>query len=354
MVTDVDQARQLAADFGFPVVLKPVALDQGAGVVANIGDEEELADAYAKASKISKNLILEKHIPGDDFRINVINGKAASIVHRWPARITGDGKKTIRDLILLENQDPRRGVDKFSARKKIEIDDDLEKFIGKQGFTITSVPPNGAVINLRANANISTGGDSAAVSICDAHPSFLKTCEDACKFINLDIAGVDIVAPSLIEPLSETGGAIIEINAVPQMGVTVPEVVDTLLENFGLLKVRENPISIIFDDSHRKASEAHSVIQKLLMRHEKCDLKCFWADAWLRQGLPFDRIHNVIVVNWADKASLVTALKFLRPSIRNSVFIQKSDAIAEAVSAENLGLPIEFVSKAKLRGMARF
>ena len=90
------------------------------------------------------------------------------------------------------------------------------------------------------------------------------------------------------------------------------------------------------------------------MRHEKCDLKCFWVDAWLRQGLPFDRIHNVIVVNWADKASLVTALKFLRPSIRNSVFIQKSDAIAEAVSEESLGLPIEFVSKAKLRSMARF
>ena len=353
-VTSIDQARKVATDFGFPVVLKPAALDQGAGVIANISDEAELIDAYAKVAKVSKNLVLESHIAGDDFRINVVNSKVVSIVHRWPARITGDGEKTIRDLISLENQDPRRGVDKFSARKKIEIDGDLEKFIGKQGFTITSVPPKGAVINLRANANISTGGDSVAIQISDVHHSFLKTCVDACKFINLDIAGVDIVSSNFRKPLSETGGAIIELNAVPQMGVTVPEVVDALFQEFGLLKVRDNPVSVIFDERKSKASEPHLVIPKLLARHEKCDLKCFWADAWLRQGLPFDRIHNVIVVNWADKASLVTALKFLRPSIRNSVFIQKSDAIAEAVSEESLGLPIEFVSKAKLRGMARF
>lgn len=352
-VKSVEQALKAATEFGFPVVLKPVALDQGAGVIANIGNETELTEAHAKASKVSKNLLLENHILGDDFRINVINGKAVSIIHRWPARITGDGENTIRDLISLENQDPRRGVDRFSARKKIEIDDDLEMFIGKQGFTTHSIPPKGAVVDLRANANISTGGDSLAIPISDAHPSFLKSCEDACKFINLDIAGVDVVASNLRKPLPETGGAIIEINAVPQMGVTIPEVVDTLFEEFGLLKVRNNSVSVVFDESHAKEAKADSVLPKLLKRHEKCELKCFWNDGWLRRGLPFDRVHNVIITNWKDKSSLIAAIKFLKPSVRNSVFIERANPIVEALLQESLDVPFEFVSKAKLRSMAR-
>ena len=353
-VESLEHASKVATEFGFPVVLKPTALDQGAGVFANIGDESELSSAYAKASKVSKNLLLEDHIEGDDFRINVINGKVASIVHRWPARVTGDGKKTIRDLISLENQDPRRGADRFSARKIIDIDADLEIFIGKQSLTMHSVPQKGEVVNLRANANVSTGGDSTAVSISDAHPSFLKICEDACKFINLDIAGVDIVALDFRKPLSETGGAIIEINAVPQIGVTVPEVVDTLFEQFGLLKARDNMISVVFDESFHKVAEKSSVLQKLLKRHEKCELKCFWNEDWLRQGMPFDRVHNVIIANWNDKKSLIEALKFLEPSVRNFVFLEKDSVVSEALLENSPNLSLEFVTKATLQSMAGF
>lgn len=47
------------------------------------------------------------------------------------------------------------------------------------------------------------------------HPSVKKTCEDAAKTIEMEIAAIDFMCTDISRDISETRGAIIEINHTP-------------------------------------------------------------------------------------------------------------------------------------------
>jgi cyanophycin synthetase len=67
---------------------------------------------------------------------------------------------------------------------------------------------------LRNNANLSTGGTATDVTD-DVHPDFAAQAVAAAQTIGLDIAGVDVVCDSVLRPLEDQGGGIVEINAAP-------------------------------------------------------------------------------------------------------------------------------------------
>ena len=70
------------------------------------------------------------------------------------------------------------------------------------------------MLHLKTTANISTGG--TAIDVTDeVHPENVFLFERIARIIGLDVAGVDVIAPNVSEPLSENGGGIIEVNAAP-------------------------------------------------------------------------------------------------------------------------------------------
>ncbi|HEX8153534.1 MAG TPA: Mur ligase family protein, partial [Thermoanaerobaculia bacterium] len=65
-----------------------------------------------------------------------------------------------------------------------------------------------------ATANLSTGG--TAVDVTErVHPANIELAERIACLVDLNIAGIDIVAPSMETPLAQNGGAIVEVNAAP-------------------------------------------------------------------------------------------------------------------------------------------
>lgn len=60
---------------GFPVVLKPVTPTDGRVVFPAINDAEQLASAYTQLARYSRNVVLEKQIPGQAYRLLMVNGK---------------------------------------------------------------------------------------------------------------------------------------------------------------------------------------------------------------------------------------------------------------------------------------
>ena len=86
--------------------------------------------------------------------------------------------------------------------------------LAEQGYDPDSVPPAGAVVLIRRNANLSTGGTATDVTD-EVHPEVAACAVDAARAIGLDIAGVDIVARDIGRPLQEQGGVIVEVNAGP-------------------------------------------------------------------------------------------------------------------------------------------
>jgi hypothetical protein len=76
------------------------------------------------------------------------------------------------------------------------------------------VPPEGESVDLRGNANLSTGG--TAEDVTDLLPEETRDiCIRAARTIGLDVAGIDIVCQDISQPLHEQRGGIIEVNAAP-------------------------------------------------------------------------------------------------------------------------------------------
>ena len=76
------------------------------------------------------------------------------------------------------------------------------------------VPPEAALVMLAATGNMSTGG-SAIDRTWEAHEDNVEIAEEAARVVGLDVAGIDFIAPDITQPVRETGGAIVEVNAAP-------------------------------------------------------------------------------------------------------------------------------------------
>src|SRR4026209_1471519 len=86
--------------------------------------------------------------------------------------------------------------------------------LNEHGYTLETVPKKGEIVLLKSTANLSTGGTSTDVTD-EVHPENVFMCERISKIIGLDICGIDIMAKDLRTPVSENGGAILEVNAAP-------------------------------------------------------------------------------------------------------------------------------------------
>ncbi|MCK9283595.1 MAG: cyanophycin synthetase [Rhodocyclaceae bacterium] len=212
--SSVDEAWAIAEEIGLPVVVKPQDGNQGKGVTVNIENREQLERAYAAAAAISDDILVERFLPGHDFRFLVVGDKLVAAARRDPPQVTGDGVHTVRELVDLVNSDPRRGDGHATSLTKIRFDDIALARLALQDLNADSVPPKGKRVILRNNANLSTGGTATDVTE-DVHPELAARAVAAAQMIGLDIGGVDVVCDSVLKPLEEQGGGIVEVNAAP-------------------------------------------------------------------------------------------------------------------------------------------
>jgi len=199
---------------GFPLVVKPVGGNHGRGITVNIKNYEDALVAFHAAKNVSPKVIIEKYITGEDYRLLVINNVLVAAAKRSPAHIMGDGKSTIKELVDEVNKDPRRGYGHENVLTKITINDLTKTIIAAKGYTEDSVPKEGEKVILKDTANLSTGGTAEDVTDI-VHPSNVSMAERISKIIDLDICGIDIMTTDISQPLNETGGAVLEVNAGP-------------------------------------------------------------------------------------------------------------------------------------------
>ncbi|MEG0719494.1 MAG: cyanophycin synthetase, partial [Comamonas sp.] len=155
---DVEDAWAIAEEVGLPVVVKPQDGNQGKGVTVNITSREQLEKAYATSMEFGTVVMVERFLPGHDFRLLVVGNHLVAAARRDPPQVLGDGEHTIRELVDIVNQDPRRGSGHGTALTKIQLDNIAIGRIAAEGLTPDSVPAQGQRVVLRNNANLSTGG----------------------------------------------------------------------------------------------------------------------------------------------------------------------------------------------------
>ncbi|ASU38577.1 cyanophycin synthetase [Herbaspirillum sp. meg3] len=214
VVETVEDAWAAAQEIAAPVVIKPRDGNQGKGVAVNISTQEQVTAAFNAAVKISDEIIVERYMPGHDYRLLVIGKHLVAAARRDPPQVIGDGVHTIRQLVDKVNSDPLRGDGHATSLTKIRFDDIALATLAKQNYDAESIPPQGARIVLRNNANLSTGGTATDVTD-DVHPELAARAIAAAQMVGLDICGVDIVCNSVHKPLEEQEGGVVEVNAAP-------------------------------------------------------------------------------------------------------------------------------------------
>lgn len=204
-----------AVDYiGYPIVIKPINGNHGRGITINIQNWDEALEAYEAAKEVSRSLIVEKYIEGDDYRLLVIDYKLVAAAKRTPAHVIGDGKSTIQELIDVVNSDPRRGYGHENVLTMITVNEMTENILKGKGYTVETVLPKDEVLNLKDTANLSTGGTATDVTDM-VHPDNIFIAERIARVVGLDICGIDLMTTDLTKPLAKTGGVVLEVNAGP-------------------------------------------------------------------------------------------------------------------------------------------
>ncbi len=214
LVQNETQATRAARRIGYPVVTKPYNGNHGRGISIRLINEEEVVEGFNKAREISRSVIVETFLEGDDHRLLVVNGELVAATRRTPGHVVGDGRSTIAELVDIVNQDPRRGVGHEKVLTRLQLDAQAEMMMTRVGHNAASVPAVDEVVYLRSTANLSTGG--TATDVTDIiHPDNREMAVRAIRAIGLDVGGVDFLSTNIAESYRKIGGGICEVNAAP-------------------------------------------------------------------------------------------------------------------------------------------
>ena len=214
LVQRVEDAVRAAKRIGFPVVVKPYNGNHGRAISIHLTTDEQVATAFALAQEVSRSVIVESFVTGDDHRLLVVDGVLVAATRRTPAHVVGDGRSTIADLVTEVNRDPRRGIGHEKVLTRLELDAKAVEFLAANGHSPSTVPPAGERVYLCATGNLSTGG--TATDVTDIiHPDNAEMAVRAIKAVGLDVGGVDFLSADISESYKSHGGGICEVNAAP-------------------------------------------------------------------------------------------------------------------------------------------
>lgn len=151
LVKSADEAWEEADYMGLPVTVKPYNSNKGQGVGLHLMTEAEVRAAYDEARKLTRYVMVERHVPGHVHRLLVVGGKVV-------AASRGEYSKG--------QSNPRAKV------VTVDCTDDV-------------------------------------------HPEVAYMAALSAKVAGLDIAGVDLMCQDISQPLEAQGGAILEVNSGP-------------------------------------------------------------------------------------------------------------------------------------------
>jgi cyanophycin synthetase len=300
LVNNAASAIKLAQRLKYPVVIKPMDKDRGLGVAANLNSDEEVREAFNKARKISKKILVEKHIEGQDYRLTVLNGKMIWAVLRKPGGVVGNGRDNIATLIDQLNDDPIRQDHIHALLKTLKLDEEAHELLAQAALTINDVPEQGQFVQLRRTANISTGGTpTAAIDL--VHPDNRRLVENAAAALKLDLAGIDLIIPDISQSWLDIEAGICEVNAQPQLGaITYAKIYDEILTSLVTNNGRI-PIALIIGEQ-----SAYDVATELKLQWQAADKQVAVASSqgvWLNN----DQISKSDNMFSASQVALKTA-----------------------------------------------
>lgn len=203
------------------VVIKPKSTNFGLGISIfqqGVTDRDDFAKAVEIAFREDKEIMVEDYLLGTEYRFFVLGDQTLAVLLRVPANVIGDGVHTVAELVAAKNDHPLRGDGSRTPLKKIALGDIEQLQLKEQGLTVNSIPAKDQLVQLRANSNISTGGDSIDMTD-EMHASYKEIAVGISKAMGAAVCGVDLIIPDLKQPAEPSlrSWGVIEANFNPMM-----------------------------------------------------------------------------------------------------------------------------------------
>jgi glutamate--cysteine ligase len=201
------------------IVIKPNSTNFGIGITIfkNAFTKEEYNKALDLAFGNDNTVLIEEFIEGKEYRVFIIDNEVVGVLHRVPANVTGDGIRSIEELVTIKNEDPLRGEGYRKPLQKIKLGIEEKMFLASQGLDFDSILEKNQLVYLRENSNISTGGDSIDYTD-DISDSLKNIAIKSAKIVSASIVGVDMMIKD-IKANSKDNYAIIELNFNPAIHI---------------------------------------------------------------------------------------------------------------------------------------
>lgn len=327
LVDSADEAWEAAEDIGVPVVVKPLDGNHGRGVSMELMTHAEVEAAYHLARTEGSGVIVERFVRGSEHRLLIVGGKLAAASKGESVSVIADGISTVRELIARDiNTDPRRGEAEEFPLELVQIDDNPAVLfeIERQGFSAESIPAAGVKVMIQRTGNV-------AFDVTDlVHADVAAMAALAARIVGLDIAGIDLVAEDISQPLDGQRGAIVEVNAGPGLlmhlkpaaGESRPvgkAIVDSLFASDESGRI---PI-VGISGSHGKTLVAQIISRLLHLSGKHIGLAC-------STGLYLDQrqVDQSDCANWAAAQKLLMNRSIEAAVIENSISSILSEGLA--------------------------
>ncbi|GAA2564187.1 hypothetical protein [Pseudonocardia hydrocarbonoxydans] len=232
-------AAQFVAASPVPCVVKPARdTSAGHGVTTNVTDTRSLraaaaaaAAAGARAARDSRHgslparlrakfaelrsvpLLVERQVPGEDYRLLYLDGVLVDAVHRMAPTLVGDGERTVAAIVAGINAERLARADD-RAESVVALDSDLIRTLALQSLTTSSVPAAGRVVRLKTAVNDNALDDNRPARHL-LHPETIELGARAARAVGARLVGVDVVTADPGLPLAASGGCVLEVNTTP-------------------------------------------------------------------------------------------------------------------------------------------
>ena len=213
-ISQLPDARRFLSAVGDRCVVKAAAgTGAGWGVTCAITDAAGLRLASLNAARYSDSLLIERQLPGDMYRLLLLDGELIDVVRRGSPHVAGDGRSSVAALIETENR-RRIAAGGGEGLQVLRIDLDCLLTLRAAGRTLRSVPAAGEQVQVKTSTSENRPDENETVRTAP-HAALVSEARAAAAALGLRLAGVDIVTPDLARPLADAGGAIVEVNAGP-------------------------------------------------------------------------------------------------------------------------------------------
>jgi cyanophycin synthetase len=212
-VTGTDDLDSLWDDIGSyaPVVVKPSGSTLSRGLTMNIMNKKSLTAAIIEARQFPGVAMVQQQVDGTEIRFAVLDGKCTAAIIRLKPSLTGDGRKTVRELLAIENKE--REKLKFDHIAYPQLD---ERIIDMQSLDMDRVLADGEELQLGDGSMIRRGASFYNV-IDSVHESYKHAVEKLADSIGRGFMAVDVLVKDHTAPLAADNYAFLEFNMAPNL-----------------------------------------------------------------------------------------------------------------------------------------